>query len=400
MFEQPGAYYHFFPTYRQAKKVIWDGIDPRTGRKMIDDVFPRSLFPSRNETELKISATNNALYQLIGSDNFDSIMGTNPIGCIFSEYALQDPRAWDYIRPILAENGGWAAFIYTPRGRNHGYTLYVMAKDNPTWFCERLTVDQTRRDDGTPVIGPDVIAEELAAGMLEELIQQEFYCSFDAAIHGAYYGRQMQKARAEKRITVVPHQAGHEVFTFWDLGVDDSMSIWFMQRIGQKYHFIDYYENSGHGLAHYAKVLKEKPYVYGEHDMPHDADAREIGSTDIALSPKENAENLGIKPVVIIPRVRNIDTLIQVHVPAVRNILGSCYFDEHKCARGISALEGYRSEYDEEKKVLQSRPVHDWCSHGADAFRTFAVGWKDKGPAIKQQTVTLPAGGSSWGGLA
>ena len=380
MFDNPGGYYHFFPTYKQAKKVIWDGIDPRTGHRIIDDVFPRSVFPNRNETELKITARNGSIYQLIGSDNFDSIMGTSPIGCIFSEYALQDPRAWDYIRPILAENGGWAAFIYTPRGRNHGYDLYQMSKFNDTWFSELLTVDDTTRDDGTPVITSEVIEGERASGMLDELIDQEFYCSFDAAIRGAYYGRQMQAARRENRITKVPHQTGHEVYTFWDLGVDDSMSIWFMQHVGKQYQFIDYYENSGHGLGHYAKHLQSLPYVYGGHWMPHDADAREIGNSEVAVSPKENAENLGIKPVEVVSRVRNVNTMIQVHVPAVRNILGSCWFDEQRCARGISALEGYRSEYDEEKKVLHSRPVHDWCSHGADAFRTFAVGYQELVP--------------------
>lgn len=395
MFEQPGAYYHFFPTYRQAKKVIWDGIDARVGRRLIDDVFPRSVFPHRNETELKITASNGAIYQLIGSDNFDSIMGTSPIGCVFSEYALQDPRAWDYIRPILAENGGWAAFIYTPRGRNHGHTLYEMARNNPAWFCERLTVKDTKREDGSPVIPPDVIEAERTAGMLDELIDQEFNCSFDAAIQGAYYGRQMQAARSEGRIAAVPWQSGHEVDTFWDLGVDDSMSVWFMQRIGQKYHFIDYYENSGHGLGHYAKALKERPYVYGNHYMPHDADTREIGSGEVAQTRREQAEALGIRPVIVVPRVRTVDIMIQVHVPAVRNVLGSCWFDEQKCSRGISALEGYRSEYDEEKKVLGSRPVHDWCSHAADAFRTFAVGWQDK-IDVKQSKRPAPTGDNAW----
>jgi hypothetical protein len=171
------------------------------------------------------------------------------------------------------------------------------------------------------------------------------------------------------------------------------MSIWFMQRVGQKFHFIDYYENSGFGLEHYAKTLKERPYVYGNHYMPHDADVREMTSGEVAMSRREVAEKLGIRPVTVVSRVRNMDTLIQVHIPAVRNIIGQCWFDDAKCSRGISALEGYHSEYDEEKKTLGSRPVHDFCSHGADGFRTFAVGYKEKHKAAK----TNPSVTSGWG---
>ena len=388
MFRVPGSYYHFFPTYKQAKKVIWDAVDPKEGKKYIDIAFPEILFPRRNETELKIIARNDSVYQLIGSDNFDSIMGTNPIGCIFSEYALQDPRAWDYIRPILAENGGWAAFIYTPRSKNHGWELYEMAKSNDEWFCELLTVKDTKRDDGTPVIGLDVIESERSAGMAEELIEQEFYCSFEGFMQGAYYGKQIKEAREQKRITSVPHIPSIEVDTFWDLGVDDSMTIWFMQPVGKEFRFIDYYENSGFGLEHYAKHLKSLPYVYGMHYMPHDADIREMTSGEIAKSRKEVAESLGIRPITVCERARNMDVIVNVHIPAVRNIFPSCWFDEKKCARGISALTGYRSEYDEEKKILSSRPLHDWTSHGADAFRTFAVGYEER---VKRMR------GDSWG---
>jgi hypothetical protein len=253
-----------------------------------------------------------------------------------------------------------------------------MAKQNPDWFCERLTVDDTRRDDGTPVVSPEIVAMESAAGMSTEMIQQEFYCSFNAAIQGAYYAKQMADLRKNNQITRVPYQPGQEVFTAWDLGLDDSMTIWFFHPIGKSFHVIDYYENSNFGLEHYAKVLKDKPYVYGGHFMPHDAEQREMTNGEIPKSRREVAENLGIKPIHVVNRARNMDMVIQVHIPAVRNILPSCYFDEEKCNRGISALDGYRSDYDEEKKILSNRPCHDWTSHGADAFRTFAVGYKEK----------------------
>jgi hypothetical protein len=187
----------------------------------------------------------------------------------------------------------------------------------------------------------------------------------------------MAQARQEGRICRVPYDNLSEVYTFWDLGVDDSMTIWFIQPVGREFRVLDYYENTGYGLEHYAKVLKEKPYVYADHVMPHDAEQREMTNSEIALTRREVAENLGVRPIKVVSRVKNVDTVVQVHIPAVRNILSKCLFDEQKCAKGISALEGYCAEYDEEKKKLGNRPLHNWCSHGADAFRTFAVGYEE-----------------------
>jgi hypothetical protein len=231
--------------------------------------------------------------------------------------------------------------------------------------------------------------------MSEELIQQEYYCSPEAFPMGHYYGKQMETAKREGRIGEVPWRSGLEVDTWWDLGVDDSMSIWFMQPVGQMLHMIDYYEGSGFGFEHYAKILKEKPYVYGNHFMPHDAAVREQTSGEIAVSRMEFAENLGIKPIEIVKRARNIDIIIQVHIPAVRDVITRCRFDSRKCARGILALENYRCEYDEERKKLGNRPQHDWAAHGADAFRTGAVGWQ---PKVRRRSVgaileTMAAGG-------
>lgn len=372
-----GNYHYYFPTYTQGKKVIWDSIDPRTGIKFIDHI-PAELVAKKNETELMITLTNGSTIQIIGTDKFNSIMGTPPIGCVFSEFSLQDPKAWDLIRPILRENKGWAIFIYTFRGRNHGWKMYEMAKSNPDWYAEILTVNDTKREDGSPVITPEDIESDRREGMDEALIQQEYYCSPDGYIQGAYYAKQIREAREGKRIGRIPWQPGHEVFTAWDLGIDDSMTIWFFQPMFKTFHFIDYYENSQMGLEHYAKILKEKPYVYGGHIMPHDANKREMTNGEIAKTRKVVGEDLGIKPIEVVQRARDMDLIINVHIPAARNIFPSCYFDEEKCARGLSALEGYHSEYDEEKKILSSRPYHDWTSHGADAFRTFAVGYKEK----------------------
>ena len=385
MFEDVGAYYHVFPTYRQAKKVVWDGIDIKQGKRFIDIAFPSELFPQQNDTELKITAGNGSIYQLVGSDNFDSIMGTNPIGCVFSEYALQDPRAWDYFRPILAENGGWAVFIYTARGRNHGFKLFQMASKNPAWFCEKLTVEDTKRDDGSPVITPEAIQAERDAGMAEELIQQEFYCSFEGYIQGAYYSKQIHQARVDGRLCAVPHVAGFPVYTFWDLGMDDSTTIWMIQIIGMEIRVIDYYENSGEGLSHYVKVLNEKVYVYGDHYLPHDVEVRELGT---GKSRREVLSDLGLGSIITVQRARDIQSVL-TGIESGRNIISQCWFDEEKCSRGLLALESYHAEYDEEKKKLENRPVHDWSSHGADAWRTFAVGFERPAPADAPVTDVL-----------
>ena len=369
----PGVYYYFFPTYSQGKKILWDGIDPRTGMKFLDHI-PPEIMEKKSDTEMKITLNNRSIIQIVGTDNFDSIMGTNPRGCVFSEFSLQDPRAWDYTRPILRENGGWALFVYTPRGKNHGWEMFRMAQAHDDWFTSLLTVRETMREDGSPVITEADIGKDRAEGMSDELIEQEYYCSFEGYVQGAYYAKQLKTARAEGRITSVPHAAGHEVYTFWDLGVDDSTSIWFTQSIGREFRMIDYYEATGEGLAHYAKVLKERGYTYGDHYMPHDVEVRELST---GVSRKETAENLGISPVLVVQRARDTQAVL-AGIEAVRNIMSQCWFDEKKCSRGLSALEGYQAEYDEEKKKLADHPLHNWCSHGADAFRTFAVGYRPK----------------------
>jgi len=309
----------------------------------------------------------------------NSLIGSPPIGVVFSEWAVASPLAWPYIQPILEENNGWALFCTTPRGNNHAKKMLDFAVMDENWFGQKITADES------PVFTKDQltnIRRELIAQWGEEygdaLFMQEYYCSTEGAQLGAYFSKQISQARKDKRITNVPWQPGLEVDTFWDLGVDDSMTTWFIQTCGQEFHVIDYYENMGYGLEHYAKILKDKPYVYGNHYMPHDANAREMTNNEIALSRREVAENLGIKPIIVVSRVRNMDILVQVQIPAVRNILGQCWFDEKKCFNGIAALEGYSAEYDEEKKKLGNRPRHDWCSHGASSFITFAIGYQAK----------------------
>ena len=376
--DRVGNYWHMLPQFNQCRKAIWEAVNPRTGMKRIDEAFPKEMRSSTRTTDMYIGFKNGSSWQLVGSDNYNALVGSPPIGIVFSEYALSNPQSWAYLSPILEENGGWAAFISTSRGDNHLKKMLDFARITPGWFAQVLTADDT------PVFSK-MRQEEIRAELIgtfgeemgEAMFQQEYFCSFQGAVMGSYYGKQMALARKEGRITSVPYETGAEVYTFWDLGVDDSMTIWFMQFIGRETRVIDYYENSGMGLSHYSKIIKEKPYVYGDHYMPHDAAVREMSAGDHAKSRVEVAEELGIRPIIVVERPRNTDAVMN-GIEAVRNALGACWFDEVKCSLGISALEGYRSEYDEEKKVLRNTPLHDHNSHGADGFRTFAVGYRAK----------------------
>jgi hypothetical protein len=368
--KRKGLYWHLLPTYNQGRKIVWDGMT-RDGRSFLEH-FPKELWSNVNNTDMRLELKNGSIYQVVGTDNVDRLVGSNPVGVVFSEYSLQDPRAWDLVRPILAENGGWAVFIYTARGRNHGYDLFNMADRNERWFCQRLSIDDTS------VLTQEAIEEEREAGMPEELIQQEFYCSFDAPLVGSYYGSLMAKALAEERIKNVPYEPRLEVHTSWDLGMGDSTAIIWFQQFGNEYRIIDYYENQGEGIPHYVKVVRDKDYVYGKHIAPHDIKVREMGT---GKSRFEVARDLGLR-FDICPNIQ-----IDDGIEAARSIIPRCYFDEKKCSILVEALRQYRKDYDEKNKVYKNRPLHDWSSHGADAFRYLALGTRD----INKNRQNLPS---------
>ena len=355
--QKVGVYWHMLPTAAQARRVVWQAID-REGRRVIDQVFPEPLRKRIRNDEMEIELKNGSLWQLVGSDNYDRLVGSNPSGVVFSEYSLTDPRAWDYVRPILAENGGWAVFIFTPRGKNHAWELYEMARSNTDWFCESLSVEDTH------AISPAAIEQERRSGMSNALIQQEFYASFEAENEGSYYGRLMEEAEREGRITRVPYDPAIPVHTFWDLGMADEMALWFVQLAGQEYHVIDYYENNGEALSHYVQLMQSKPYIYGQAHLPPDAKVRELGTGKSRL---EVLTALGVKPVLV-PGLSIADG-----IEAVRSLLPRCWFDREKCALGIRHLAAYHREFDEKRQVWRAQPVHDYSSHAADAFRYFAV---------------------------
>jgi len=361
MLEQVGSYYYFFPTYEQGRKILWEGID-KDGFRFLDHI-PKELRVRTDNQQMVIELKNGSIFRIVGTDRVDAIVGTNPIGCVFSEYALQDPIAWGYIRPILAENGGWAAFNFTSRGKNHGYDLVEYAKKQKDWFVQILKADETG------VFTPEQLEKEKEQYELEDgddlRFQQEYMCSFEGSMQGSYYGKLIEQVSKEGRILNVPYESQLPVFTVWDLGIDDAMSIWFFQKVGKEIHLIDYLEANGEGMDYYAKELNAKGYVYSKHFMPHDVDVREIGT---GVSRKATAESLGLRPIEVLPKLP-----IDEGIASVRLILPRCYFDEEKCKRGIDCLRQYHKEYDEKLKCYKNRPKHDWSSHGADSFRYLAT---------------------------
>jgi hypothetical protein len=268
----------------------------------------------------------------------------------------------------IKEGAGWAwtrdLYISSMRGLNKFKRIFLSWTAHPgrpeTFKSDMIMAGMDSRD-----------VEEHYPDTEEDAIT-------DRNVIGVYYSKQMAEARKAGRITNVPWSPGFEVYTFWDLGVDDSTSIWFMQQIGLQFRFIDYYENVGMSMVHYAKVLKEKPYLYGDHYMPHDAKKRSIiGDTEIALSTQEHAENLGISPILRVAKAKDTQAILNA-IEDGRNILHQCVFDEVSCAHGIKCLESYRSEWDEDKQILSRKPLDNWATHGADSFRTFSQGYKPK----------------------
>ncbi len=361
-FERVGVYWHMLPQQAQARKVVWDAID-KQGRRVIDQVFPKQIRKAINSQEMKIELVNGSIWQCLGSDNYNSLVGANPVGVVFSEYSIADPAAWDFIRPILAENDGWALFIYTPRGRNHGLKLFETAKQADGWFVQALGVEQTK------AIPLSAIEAERQAGMDEEMIRQEFYCSFDAAIKGSYYGALINDLENKGAVCRVPHNPALPVFTAWDLGIGDATAIWFYQKNGAGIDVIDYCEASGVGLDYYVRTMREKPYTYtNDNIFPHDIRVHELSSGKSRL---DLLASLGVRGRVL-PRAS-----VETGIAAVRLLLPRCRFDAEKCQTGLEALRQYQKAWDEQRRTFQPKPLHDWTSHAADAFRYLAVGLKE-----------------------
>ena len=367
--QRVGNYWYMLPEASQARKAIWDAINPHSGKRRIDEVFPAEVVEQQRAHDMFIRLKNGSTWQVVGSDNFDSLIGSPPIGLVFSEYAVADPRAWTMLRPILAENQGWAIFPFTPRGRNHGWALRETARLESSWLLDEKTVEQTN------VFSPEALESERRELIREHgpddgeaYFRQEYFVSFSAAVRGAYYARLMERAEEDGRLCGVPYDGAGLVTTAWDIGIGDATAIWFIQAIGRELRAIDYYEASGLPLAHYVEMIKGRGYAYDRRILPHDAAARELGT---GKSIEELLRGMSM-PVRIAPKLT-----VEQGIQAVRTIIPRIYFDQKKCERGISALRQYRCAYDEERKVLRNNPMHDWTSHACDALRMYAVAHRD-----------------------
>lgn len=363
------------PLFSQAKDVAW------TYLKQYTAAIPGVVV---NESELRVDLPGGRRIRLYGADNYQRLAGIYLDGVVLDEYGDMDPRAWkEVIRARLSDRNGWAVFIGTPKGVNHFADLWEEAQRNPEWFSLQLKASETG------ILPADELASARAS-MTDEDYAAQYECSFAASVVGSYWGREMKQAEDQGRITNVAYQPEIGVDTWWDLGIDDAMAIWFTQNVGREVHVIDYYEQSGEGLPHYARVLQEKGYVYASHNAPHDIQVRELGSGRSRL---ETAAALGIR-FQVIPNIDRADG-----IDAARSFIARCWFDRAKTERGRLALVSYHKTWDEKRRVFSAQPYHDWSSNAADAFRYLAVGHKNtplkQKPAPRVTTIS-PNASQAW----
>lgn len=382
-----GSYWHMLPQANQARKAIFDAINPHTGRRRIDDAFPHEIRDTTREQDMFIRFKNGSTWQVVGSDNYNSLVGSPPVGVVFSEYALADPSAWAFLRPILAENGGWAIFISTPRGRNHFARMVEFAQRDSEWYGQIITVtDSGQLTQEQLARERRELKAERGEKEADAIIRQEYFCDFDAAIPGAYYGEFMSEAQREGRIGDFPWLSHLPVGIACDLGHGDQTVCWFYQQLPNgRVRVIDVLPGSGVGIDWYAQRIIRRPYTIVDTIWPHDGDhgnIRDVNGTTL----KELAGKLGWRPIRVLDRDPSVDIGIQ----AVRNLLPMVEFNEtpipfegetpdearQRMQRALDALRQYRREWDEKRQCFKDAPLHDWCSDFADGFRYLARGRK------------------------
>ena len=349
------------PTYTQGKATAMDFLS-----------YYSAAIPDRtiNQSELRADFPNGGQVRIYGGDNPDSLRGLYFDGVVLDEYGLHQAKTYsEVVAATLVDRGGWALFQGTPNGRNQFYEVAQTAKarmaaGDPDWFYAEHKASQTG------LLDPNFLAQARSM-MTPDEYAQEFECSFEAAVKGAIYSKEMEQAREQKRITAVPYDPALPVDTDWDLGIGDSMAIWFSQstRSGEV-RMIDYMEGSGEGFPFYARALRDKGYTYGRHWAPHDIQVRELSSGRSRL---EVAASLGIR-FDVTPRLQDTNAgEVEEGIHAVRMLFPRLWFDAEKCAKGIEALMHYRRDYNQKLNEFKATPVHDWASHASDAIRGLAV---------------------------
>lgn len=388
-FERVGNYWYMLPEYSQCRKAIWDAINPHTGIKRIEEAFPSAIRKNTLNQEMKIEFLNGSTWQLMGSDNFDSLVGSPPIGLTFSEYALSNPSSWGFLRPILLENGGWAAFNSTPRGKNHFKNLCELAESSPDWYYEALTVDDTH------LFTKEQLDQELRELQSEHgdiygmaLFLQEYYVSFDAAIPGAIWGEACTKVDLDGRLGDFPPILDSTVFTAWDIGRSDMTAVWFYQVIGGRIRVIDYYEDNFKEIPELCEELdwrkEQRGYTYGVHWLPHDAKPLKLGmgGKTILQQFSEEGRRRRIGQFEITPNFSREDG-----IQAARATFPLCDFHKATTEAGFEHLKNYRRTYDDVKKTFSTTPVHDIHSHGSDAWRYLSLTWRQSKAAYPEPSL-------------
>lgn len=374
---EKGNYWFVLPEAQQVRNAIWEGITSE-GTKYLDFI-PKEIIHKLDNQSMKIYLKDpespdkaGSIISFVGGDRYDKRVGAGLKGCVISEWSLQKPNLYDLaVEPMLKETKGWVLFNGTPRGENHAKDMYDFLKSKDHYLANKLTIEDTG------VVDPEALEEERERGKPEEMIQQEYYCSWAGAIYGSYYGDVLKKW--DNNVGSYSYDASYPVQTMWDLGISDSMAIWFVQFIGGDIHVIDYYENNNFGLQHYVDVLQNKGYQYSVHNLPHDGGQRQLTATERAMSVEQQLMQLGLKNVKSHPRTRDVYADIQL----VRSILSKCKFNKETTRDGYEAIKQYRREWDDNRGRFKDTPLHDWTSHAADAFRiipkcTGAIGKKVK----------------------
>ena len=389
--ERPATYWHCLPEYEQARKAIWNAVNPHTGQRRIDEAFPDSIREGKDEQQMLIRFVNGSTWQVIGSDRYNALVGAGVAGVTFSEWALCNPASWGYISPMMRENDGWAVFITTPRGNNHAHAMYHQFKKTDGWFAEISTARDTKAFTDSEL---SAIKEEYVSLYGEDFgnaqFEQEYMCSFDAAILGSYYGGDLAKARTEGRIRSIDYDDSLPVTTVWDIGWTDDTAILFVQLLAGEVRIIDTYHTSGKSLEHLASVINLKPYEYAKHWLPHDAQAKTLAAAGRSVF-EQLTNDHGLKNVTILQN-KNTE---QQGIMAVRQLFPRLWIDENQ-EFFLNAISQFQREWDDDKKTFRDRPVKDWTNHFADTLRYLAWVWRE--PVEKKQlkrTQTISIGGPS-----
>lgn len=389
--EEVATYWHMLPKATQARKAIWLAVNPHTGKRRIDEAFPEAIRKRTNDNEMFIEFVNGSFWHVVGSDSYNNWVGSPPKGVVLSEWALCDPNAWAYLEPILLENGGWAAFIYTSRGKNHGYRLYQHAKETEGWFVTRQSASQTSvfQEDQLEQARKGLVAL-YGEDMGNALFNQEYHCSFEAGVPGSYFATELAKAEKENRIGPVPYEPGQPVSVYFDLGNAPNLVMWFGQYVGLQPRVIDHERPTATGVDAIAAVLRDKRYNYGELVLPHDGGNKQMGDSKGRTFATILQDATGI-PTRTLPRT-DLDPGIQ----AVYAFIAKAWIDRENCEKGLDALYSYQREWDDKAMKFKDKPFHNWASHDADGFRYMAV---DMSPSTGGVSLPPPPEVTHWMGV-